>query len=168
MIYTLHYESPIGGLLLAERDGALVGLWIEGQKYFPESLLPEMEEKGDSVILNEAKEWLDSYFKGERPPIGRLALAPAGSGFQREVWKHLCEIPYGQVATYGEIARKITESRGSGRTSARAVGGAVGRNPVSVIIPCHRVVGSDGSLTGYAGGIERKRKLLEFEGAAIH
>ncbi len=165
MLYTMYYHSPIGELLLAEKAGALAGVWMEGQKYFPQSLHMEMEEKEDSKILNETKEWLDRYFRGERPRIDELLLAPLGSGFRREVWKILCEIPYGEVTTYGEISRKIAENRGIGRMSAQAVGGAVGHNPISIIIPCHRVVGADGSLTGYAGGIQRKIRLLELEGA---
>lgn len=165
MLYTMYYHSPIGELLLAEKAGALAGVWMEGQKYFPQSLHMEMEEKEDSKILNETREWLDRYFRGERPRIDELLLAPLGSGFRREVWKILCEIPYGEVTTYGEISRKIAENRGIGRMSAQAVGGAVGHNPISIIIPCHRVVGADGSLTGYAGGIQRKIRLLELEGA---
>lgn len=165
MLYTMYYHSPIGELLLAEKDGALAGVWMEGQKYFPQSLHMEMEEKEDSKVLNETREWLDRYFRGERPRIDELLLAPLGSGFRREVWKILCEIPYGEVTTYGEISRKIAKNRGIGRMSAQAVGGAVGHNPISIIIPCHRVVGADGSLTGYAGGIQRKIRLLELEGA---
>lgn len=165
MLYTMYYHSPIGELLLAEKDGALAGVWMEGQKYFPQSLHMEMEEKEDSKILNETREWLDRYFRGERPRIDELLLVPLGSEFRREVWKILCEIPYGEVTTYGEISRKIAENRGIGRMSAQAVGGAVGHNPISIIIPCHRVVGADGSLTGYAGGIQRKIRLLELEGA---
>lgn len=158
-------NSPVGRLLLAEKDGALAGVWMEGQKYFPESLYEKMEEKEDSKILNETKEWLKRYFRGERPQINELSLAPSGSEFRKEVWKILCEIPYGEVTTYGEISRKIARSRGVDRMSAQAVGGAVGHNPISIIIPCHRVVGADGSLTGYAGGVQRKIRLLRLEGA---
>lgn len=164
MLYTMYYDSPIGRLLLVEKAGALAGVWMEGQKYFLGSFYEEMEEKEDSKVLNEAKEWLDCYFRGERPQIDELSLAPVGSEFRKEVWKILCEIPYGEVTTYGEISKKIAESRGLGRMSAQAVGGAVGHNPISIIIPCHRVVGADGSLTGYAGGIQRKVKLLTLEG----
>lgn len=160
----MYYDSPIGRLLLAEEEGALAGVWIEGQKYFPDSLHDEMEEKEDSTVLNEAVEWLERYFRGERPGTDELPLAPRGSEFRKEVWKLLCEIPYGKLASYGEISRKITERRGLQRMSAQAVGGAVGHNPISIIIPCHRVVGADGSLTGYAGGIRRKVLLLKLEG----
>lgn len=164
MTDTMYCDSPVGRLLLAGRDGALVGLWIEGQKYFQEPLKGEMRENPGSPILNQAKQWLERYFRGERPPIRELNLAPEGSEFRREVWKILCEIPYGQVMTYGEISGKIAESRGLNRMSAQAVGGAVGHNPISIIIPCHRVVGTNGSLTGYAGGLQRKIKLLKLEG----
>ncbi len=164
MLYTMHYDSPIGRLLLVEREEALAGLWMEGQKYFLGALRENMEEKTDSFILNRTKDWLDRYFRGEKPQISELALAPAGSGFRKAVWKILCEIPYGEVTTYGEISRKIAASRGIDRMSAQAVGGAVGHNPISIIIPCHRVVGSSGSLTGYAGGLQRKVRLLTLEG----
>lgn len=165
MLYTMHYHSPVGGLLLAEKEGALAGVWMEGQKYYLGNLREKTEEKEGSEVLNETKEWLDRYFRGERPQIDELSLAPAGSAFRKEVWKILCEIPYGEITTYGEISQKIAKKRGIDRMSAQAVGGAVGHNPISIVIPCHRVVGADGSLTGYAGGIQRKIKLLELEGA---
>lgn len=165
MLYTMRYQSPVGELLLAEKDGALAGLWIMGQKYFPVFRKKETEERPDSRILNRTKEWLDRYFGGEKPLIGELTLAPEGSEFQKAVWKLLCEIPYGGVVTYGELSRRIAADRGLARMSAQAVGGAVGRNPISIIIPCHRVVGTNGSLTGYAGGLEKKQKLLCLEGA---
>lgn len=167
MLYTMHYDSPIGRLLLVEREGALAGLWMEGQKYFLGSLRAEMKEKTDSRILQETKEWLDRYFKGENPSIHGLSLAPEGSAFRKEVWKLLCEIPYGEVTTYGAVSRKIAESRGLETMSAQAVGGAVAHNPISIIIPCHRVVGSNGSLTGYAGGLQKKIQLLTLEGVKM-
>ena len=165
MIDTMYYNSPIGRLLLAEKEDALAGLWIEGQKYFLGSVREDMQENPNSTVLNQAKKWLDRYFQGENPSISEIPLAPAGSEFRREVWKILCEIPYGQVTTYGEISKKIAASRGLDRMSAQAVGGAVSHNPISIIIPCHRVVGADGSLTGYAGGIQKKIELLTLEGA---
>lgn len=164
MYYTMGYDSPIGRLLLAERDGALTGLWMEGQKYYCDSLQGERLEKADTEVLHQAGVWLDRYFKGEKPSAGELPLAPEGSAFRREVWKLLCEIPYGEVTTYGEISKKIAAARGLSNMSAQAVGGAVGHNPISIIIPCHRVVGTNGSLTGYAGGLEKKIKLLTLEG----
>ena len=167
MLYTMRYDSLVGELLLAEQDGALAGLWIRGQKYFPESWQKDMREKPDSKLLNQTKDWLDQYFAGRRPAIDQLSLAPVGGTFRQEVWKILCEIPYGEVITYGDIARKIAEKQGRKTMSSQAVGGAVGHNPISIIIPCHRVVGADGSLTGYAGGVEKKRFLLELEGADL-
>ncbi len=164
MVYTSHYDSPIGALLLAERDGKLVGLWMEGQKYFLGSLQEESQERESSPVLRQAGLWLDRYFAGERPAISELPLAPVGSEFRKEVWQVLCEIPYGETTTYGEIARTLAARRGLDRMSAQAVGGAVGHNPISIIIPCHRVVGSNGSLTGYAGGLQKKIKLLTHEG----
>ncbi len=165
MIHTTHYASPLGDLLLAERGGALIGLWIEGQKYF--GILSEDIEERETPILALTKAWLDRYFAGEKPRIDELNLSPVGSDFQRAVWDILREIPYGEVTTYGEIAKKIALVMGKPRMSAQAVGGAVGRNPISIIIPCHRVVGADGSLTGYAGGIDKKVKLLSHEGVDV-
>ena len=167
MIYTAHYESPVGRMLLAERDGALVGLWIEGQKYFLGSLREEMIEKDDTPVFEKTKQWLNRYFAGERPLIQSLPLAPIGSDFRKAVWQILCEIPYGETTTYGEIAKKLALKKGLQKMSAQAVGGAVGHNPISIIIPCHRVVGTNGSLTGYAGGIDKKQKLLQLEGVDL-
>lgn len=160
MLYTAYYDAPIGKFLLAERNGRLIGLWMEGQKYYPE--LTENEWK-ETPVLKQTADWLDRYFRGEHPIIDELPLAPEGSEFRQQVWKILCEIPCGQTTTYGQIARQLALRQGKQTMSAQAVGGAVGHNPISVIIPCHRVVGSDGSLTGYAGGTERKQWLLEFE-----
>lgn len=163
MIYTLHYDSPLGGILIAEQDHSVIGLWFEGQKYFADSLVKREIEQAQTEVLKQTAEWLDRYFRGEKPEITELSLAPEGSEFRREVWKLLCDIPYGEVTTYGELARKIADRRGLPGMSAQAVGGAVGHNPISIIIPCHRVVGANRSLTGYAGGLERKRRLLELE-----
>lgn len=165
MVGISHYESPVGRILIAEKDGALIGLWIEGQKYFLSACREEMAEKVGSPVLIQARAWLDRYFSGERPSVHELDIAPAGSSFRKDVWQILCEIPYGTTVTYGGIAKKLAERKGLSKMSAQAVGGAVGHNPISIIIPCHRVVGSDGSLTGYAGGIDKKIKLLELEGA---
>lgn len=159
MIYTTYYHSPIGRLLLASKNNKLIGLWIEGQKYYLGNIKEEMQENDKETILLKAKKWLDRYFNGEKPEISELDLAPIGSKFAKNVWKLLCEIPYGKITTYGEIAKKMNKNK----MSAQAVGGAVGHNPISIIIPCHRVVGANGSLTGYAGGIEKKIKLLKHE-----
>lgn len=167
MVYTCNYDSPVGRLLLAEKAGALVGLWIEGQKYFLGSVQEETEERADSAVLNRAKEWLDYYFGGEKPPVSALKLAPAGSEFRKAVWSALCEIPYGRITTYGEITKKLAVSRGISKKAAQAVGGAVAHNPISIIIPCHRVVGVNGNLTGYAGGLDKKVWLLAHEGVEV-
>ena len=152
-----------GKILLASKDNKLIGLWIDGQKYFLGNLKEETQEKEDEIIFVKIKKWLDRYFNGEKPKISELDLAPMGSDFAKNVWKILCEIPYGEVTTYGEIAKKIAKIMNKDKMSAQAIGGAVGHNPISIIIPCHRVVGSNGSLTGYAGGIDKKIKLLEHE-----
>ena len=166
--YSTEYASPIGQMTLAcNEDGKLVGLWLAGQKYFLGSLKEEECVKLETEGLKKTSAWLDRYFNGEKPQIGELTLGPVGSEFQKSVWKLLCEIPYGQVTTYGEIAKKIAARQGLLSMSAQAVGGAVGHNPISIIIPCHRVIGVNGSLTGYAGGIEKKRWLLQWEGAEI-
>lgn len=164
MIETAHYSSPVGDILLAARGNSLVGLWISGQKYFLGSLKEEQAETEDSPVLIQTKLWLDRYFAGEKPPISDLKLAPEGSEFRKAVWEILCQIPYGQVLTYGEISQKIAAKFGKAHMSAQAVGGAVGHNPISIIIPCHRVVGANGSLTGYAGGMDKKIRLLTHEG----
>lgn len=158
LLLSCTYESPIGELTLCAGNDALCGLWIRGQKYF--GTLPMTP--GSNAILMRAAAWLDSYFGAENPRADALPLRPEGSVFRRLVWDALCKIPYGEVVTYGDIAKAL----GRGREACQAVGGAVGHNPISIIIPCHRVVGSNGSLTGYAGGLDKKRWLLEHEGAA--
>lgn len=165
MQYIGGYSSPLGGILLAAEDGGLVGLWFEGQKYFARTLDPDHAELPHPV-LEEARRWLDLYFSGAEPDF-TPPLRLTGTPFQQEVWTLLQAIPYGETVTYGQLARRLAERRGASRISARAVGGAVGRNPVSILVPCHRVVGSGGSLTGYAGGVERKRRLLRLEGVSI-
>ena len=163
MIYTQHYDSPLGGILLAADDVGLTGLWFDGQKYFARGLSNERIAQ-ETPILTEAKRWLDIYFTGKKPDF-TPPLHPIGSAFRRSVWEILLQIPYGQTTTYGEIARQLSKKQGLERMSAQAVGGAVGHNEISIIIPCHRVVGADGSLTGYAGGIGKKEALLELERA---
>ena len=160
MIYTWKYDSPLGPLTLAEEDGALVGLWMQGQKYLPQDL---QEHRALTPTMELAANWLDRYFAGDRPEIGELPLNPKGSEFRREVWDILRRIPYGETTTYAAIAAQIAKNRGIPRMSAQAVGGAVGHNSISILIPCHRVVGSGGSLTGYAGGLDRKQWLLDWE-----
>lgn len=163
MIFTQHYGSHLGDILLAADEIGLTGLWFDGQKYFARDLPAEHTEQETSV-LTEAKRWLDVYFDGREPDF-MPPLHPIGSAFRQSVWEILLQIPYGKTMTYGEIARKLAEKQGLSQMSAQAVGGAVGHNEVSIIIPCHRVVGTNGSLTGYAGGIDKKVKLLELEHA---
>ena len=159
MDYTFHYPSPLGGITLASDGEALTGLWFDGQKYFADTLDAEYAEKA-LPIFDEAARWLDLYFGGTVPDFAPM-LNPRGSAFRRMVWNVLLSIPYGHTITYGEIAQRL------GCRSAQAIGGAVGHNPISLIIPCHRVLGADGSLTGYAGGMDKKRRLLELEQAAF-
>ena len=161
MVSICHYESPLGGVLLAADEIGLTGLWFDGQKSFARGLPADRVERETPALL-EAKRWLDIYFSGKEPDFTPL-LHPIGSAFRQSVWEILLQIPYGKTITYGEIARQLSEKMGLSRMSAQAVGGAVGRNEISIIIPCHRVVGTNGSLTGYAGGIDRKGKLLELE-----
>lgn len=157
------YESPVGLLTLAAGEDGLSGLWLEGQKYFAQPLGGLMEP-GESLHLKQARAWLDSYFAGERPSLASLMLAPVGSDFRQLIWQLLREIPYGEVRTYGDLAKEAARRMGRLSMSSQATGGAVGHNPISIIVPCHRVVGADGSLTGFAGGISNKLWLLEHEG----
>ena len=162
MQYTTHYRSPMGDILLAADKEGLTGLWFDGEKYFAAKLDAEHEER-ETPVLIEAKRWLDIYFSGREPEF-MPPLHMIGSSFQLSVWDLLRRIPYGETTAYGELAKRIAAQRGILRMSAQAVGGAVGHNEISILIPCHRVVGTSGSLTGYAGGVDRKRRLLELEG----
>ena len=164
MLYTKTITSPLGPLLLAADDMAITGLWLEQQKYFAATLTGPPEECPDLPVFKAAEAWLAAYFAKASLPALPL-LEPKGSSFQQAVWKLLLEIPYGETSTYGEITRKLRE-RGI-PTAPQAVGGAVGHNPISILIPCHRVVGASGSLTGYAGGIEKKQFLLALEGVEL-
>lgn len=164
MRYTDNYVSPIGNIVLAGDGTALTGLWFEGQKWFGAGL-PDGAERAELPVFGQTKKWLDIYFGGGEPAF-TPAVALRGSEFQIAVWNVPSAIPYGKTVTYGEIAKNLTAVTGR-KTSARAVGSAVGRNPVSIIVPCHRVLGADGSLTGYAGGVERKRELLRLEGVLL-
>ncbi len=161
MQYTSCYFSPLGKLFLAAKEDGLTGAWFEDQKYFASSLNEETEEK-EIPLFKDAKKWLTIYFSGKEPDF-TLPLHLTGSDFQKEVWEILRSIPYGKTMTYGEIAKQIAARKGISRMSAQAVGGAVGHNKISVIVPCHRVVGANGNLTGYAGGIDKKIKLLTLE-----
>lgn len=163
MQYITYYHSPVGKILLSTDYTALTGLWFEEQKYFAANLPPEYEER-NLPIFKDATRWLDIYFSGQNPDFS-IPLHLTGTSFQIQVWEILCSIPYGDTMTYGKIAEKIAQHRGISHMSAQAVGGAVGHNPISILVPCHRVIGSDGSLTGYAGGVEKKRWLLKLEKA---
>ena len=162
MIQTAFYAAPYGRYVMAAEDGALTGLWLEGQKYFP-SGLPE-PSNGEAEIFTRTRRWLDAYFAGQQPEVAALPLSPRGSAFAQSVWQLLLEIPYGRTTTYGALAARVAAGRGLAHMSAQAVGGAVGRNPIAIIIPCHRVLGAQGQLTGYAGGLDAKRFLLAHEG----
>lgn len=162
MQYTSTYQSPAGELLLACGQDGLTGLWFQGGRFCALGLEGENEAR-ETPVLTQAKRWLDVYFSGREPDF-TPPLHLTGTPFQRCVWALLREIPYGETTTYGELARRVAARRGLPRMSAQAVGGAVGHNPVSIIVPCHRVVGSGGSLTGYAGGLEKKLALLALEG----
>lgn len=153
----IRYPSPLGTLTVAEENGALTALVIEGQKYADRHLAGEGQEE-ETPVLRAAARWLDAYFAGENPAVSTLPLAPAGTAFQQRVWQELRRIPYGETESYGALAARLG-------SSARAVGAAVGRNPLSILIPCHRVLAADGSLTGYAGGLANKEKLLRLEGS---
>lgn len=164
MFYFTEYPSPVGRLTVASDGTHIVGLWLDGQKYFLDTLPAMPSRKDDLEVFDSVRNWLDRYFAGQKPEIGELPLRPIGGEFRQAVWSCLCRIPYGQVTTYGTIAKQIAADLGRGSMSAQAVGGAVGHNPISIIIPCHRVVGANGHLTGYAGGLERKLQLLTMEG----
>ena len=162
--YKTTIETLIGKITLGSDGENLVGLWTDGQRYFGDTVPNEMLSNDELNIFTITKEWLNRYFDGKRPQISELPLAPIGGEFRQTVWKMLTEIPYGEVITYGDLARKIADQRGIEKMSAQAVGGAVGRNPISIIIPCHRVVGVNGNLTGFSGGIQMKLQLLQHEG----
>ena len=165
MVYTCTYKSELGDILLAADETGLTGLWFEGQKYFAKTL-PKEHISQETPVLTQAKTWLDLYFSGQNPTF-TPPLHLSGSSFRQAVWEILLQIPYGQTMTYGEIARKLAGKQNLPHMSAQAVGGAVGHNEISIIIPCHRVVGTNGSLTGYAGGIDKKIALLQLEHAEM-
>ncbi len=159
MNYIGQYESPIGVLTITTNKDKLTGIWFceaDAKRNYKELL------KEETNVMKETFSWLDTYFEGKEPEF-EVPFELKGTAFRMEVWKILCEIPYGETITYGEIAKKMAKKLGKEKMSAQAVGGAVGHNPISIMIPCHRVIGMNGNLTGYAGGIERKRKLMEFE-----
>ncbi len=161
MQYIKYAQTPLGRILLAANENGLTGLWFAGQVHSERYLEPAHQEK-EMPVFEEAKQWLDIYFSGREPDF-TPPLCLIGTDFQREVWEILCTIPYGKTMTYGEIAKLVAERHGMETMSAQAVGGAVGRNRLSIVVPCHRVIGAKGNLTGYAGGLERKAALLQLE-----
>lgn len=164
MLFQTIFESPIGKLTVVSNSQSLTGIWFEEQKYYGSTITEEPRCADDLPILSQTAGWLNRYFAGANPDPQELPLAPSGTPFRHAVWKILLEIPYGETISYGEIASMIAGQRGLDKMSARAVGGAVGHNPISIVIPCHRVIGQDGSLTGFGGGLPRKTWLLEHEG----
>lgn len=164
MICFTEYTSPIGVLTLAATPAALIGLYIQNQKYYPDTAKWRKVPADFNPVLTAAAAWLDLYFSEKKPPIPAFRLSPQGTPFRRRVWRHLCQIPYGATTTYGALAKLIASENNIPRMSPQAIGNAVGHNPISIIIPCHRVVGADGSLTGYAAGTDIKRRLLALEG----
>lgn len=165
MDYIFYYTSPLGGITLASDGEALTGLWFDGQKYFAQTLDKENTES-ELLVFEQTIKWLDIYFSGKAPDF-TPPLNLKTTEFCKSVCKIMLTIPYGQTMTYGEIAGIIAKQKNLTRMSAQAVGGAVGRNPISIIIPCHRVIGANGSLTGYAGGLDKKIKLLKLENANL-
>ncbi len=168
MQYTAKYQSPMGEILLAADEIGLTGLWFEGERFYADSLDPEHMEVTPSMekelsVFEAVKKWLDIYFSGKEPDF-MPPVHMTGSPFRLSVWELLRQIPYGETVTYGELAKRSAKQRGLSHMSAQAIGGAVGHNEISIIIPCHRVVGADGSLTGYAGGVDKKERLLALEG----
>ena len=165
MQYFETYNSPLGDITLAADDIGLTGLWFVGQKHYARTLGKECEQR-ETEIISAARRWLDEYFCGKQPKTA-VPLHLSGTDYQQEVWEILRQIPYGQTITYGDIAREIAKRHGKASISSQAVGNAVGRNPISIIVPCHRVIGANSNLTGYAGGIDRKKTLLRMEGIVI-
>lgn len=165
MKYINFYDSPLGKITLASDGESLTGLWFDGQKFNLRGLSEEAKIE-DLPIFETAKKWLDVYFGGKEPNF-RVPIVFNDTDFRVAVWKLLTDIPYGETVTYKSLAEKIAKQMGKKSMSAQAVGGAVGHNPISIIVPCHRVVGSDGSLTGYAGGMNKKLKLLRLEGVDL-
>ena len=161
MDYTFHYKSPLGDITLAGTETHLTGLWFDGQKYFADTLAPEHQEKS-LPIFKQTCHWLYIYFSG-RVPDFTPPLLMRTTPFRQAVWEIMLQIPFGHTLTYGEIATRIAKKQNRPHMSAQAIGGAVGHNSISLIIPCHRVVGTSGDLTGYAGGMDKKTWLLRLE-----
>lgn len=164
MIYTTIYQSKLGNITLASDGKSLIGLWFNDQKYYGGKILKEYEENNDLAIFNKTKEWLDLYFDKKNPTLSMLDISFNDSEFRHHVWQVLCDIPYGQTLSYKQVGEKVAKRMNKTSMSNQAIGQAIGHNPISIIVPCHRVVGSNKSLTGYAGGIDKKIELLKMEG----
>ncbi len=162
-LYKTTYLSSVGKLTIVSDKNNIIGLFIDKQKYFLESITEDLIEDDNLEIFLKTKKWLDSYFKGEKPSLKDIPLKPRGTDFRKIVWSYLLEIPYGKTTTYKEITEKVKKKLNKDKMSPQAVGMAIGHNPISILIPCHRVISVDGKLTGYAGGIDIKKKLLELE-----
>ncbi len=167
MIYKTYYDSPIGKLMIVGDSNNIIGTWVEGQKYFGGNLSENISQEDGIPVFIKTKLWFDRYFSGEIVSPKELYLAPFGSHFRHVVWNTLLEIPYGEITTYGAIAKKVAKILNKDSISAQAIGGAIGHNPLLIIIPCHRVIGANGNLTGYAGGIDKKLQLLKLEGVNL-
>ena len=164
--YKSEYKSPLGNITVCcDEDEKIVGLFFKNQKYFADNIDGKITENNNLKIFVTVKSWLDKYFAGKKPNIKEIPIKFIGNDFRKSVWKILYKIPYGKVVTYGDIAKQIAKQQGITKMSAQAIGGAVGHNPISIIVPCHRVVGKNGKLTGYAAGLNKKKKLLELEQA---
>jgi methylated-DNA-[protein]-cysteine S-methyltransferase len=167
--YKTEYKSPLGNITICcNEQENIVGLWFENQKYFANNINGKITENNNLKIFIKTKNWLDKYFAGNKPNIKEIPIEFIGTKFQKSVWKILYKIPYGKVITYGDIAKQIAKKKGITKMSAQAIGGAVGHNPISVIVPCHRVIGKNGNLTGYAAGLDKKKKLLQIEKVDIN
>lgn len=160
-MYSCRFDTPLGQMIAAAENQKLVGVWFMGQKHFPEHC-EHWVESAEEPVFKALKNWMEAYFNGENP-ICTIPLEPKGTDFQKKVWKHLLDIPYGTTSTYGDISKKVAIEMGKPTMSAQAVGGAIGKNPISIIIPCHRVIGTSKALTGYAGGLDKKEALLRLE-----
>jgi len=163
MFFKKIYKSPIGSLVLVSNEKELVGVWFSDQVYYLAGLKNEILVEQDNEILLMTVNWLERYFDGKKPEINEIPLHPSGTSFQKLVWKKLMDIPYGSVITYQGLARQVAIEMNKKTMSAQAIGGAVGHNPISIIIPCHRVVGTHGDLVGYASGLDKKSFLLTHE-----
>ena len=167
MIYENIYKSPIGDIYITSDGKNITGAWLAGQKYFKRNLKEPTTLNSTCQIFKDTEEWFKSYFRGENPDLSNLSLEPSGSEFQKTVWNILRHIPYGETASYGQITKKVSDILNKPSMSAQAVGQAIAHNPILIIIPCHRVIGKNGNLTGYAGGQYLKLKLLKFEGVSL-